>query len=84
MNHNRLEGSIEELTKLKKLKKCHIYHNKFSGKVPEELADKIDLTEFKFYNNYMQIGSKVQARIESDSGWQGRTDSEQPAYIVYE
>ena len=84
LNHNRLEGSIDELTKLKKLKKCHIYHNKFSGKVPEELADKKDLTEFKFYNNYMQIGSKVQARIKSDPGWRGRTDSEKPAYIVYE
>lgn len=84
LNHNRIEGSIDELTKLKKLKKCQIYHNKFSGKVPEVLADKKDLTEFKFYNNYMQIGSKVQARIKSDSGWQGRTDSEKPAYIVYE
>ncbi len=84
LDHNRLEDSIIELTKLKKLKKCHIYHNKFSGKVPEELADKKDLTEFKFYNNYMQIGSKVQARIKSDPGWQGRTDSERPAHIVYE
>ncbi|MBQ3843701.1 MAG: hypothetical protein II817_01820 [Bacteroidales bacterium] len=84
LDHNRLEDSIIELTKLKKLKKCHIYHNKFSGKVPEELADKKDLTEFKFYNNYMQIGSKVQARIKSDSGWQGRTNSERPAHIVYE
>lgn len=71
LDHNHLEGGINELTKLKKLKKCHIYHNKFSGMVPEELADKKDLTEFRCYNNFLQYGKKVQARIKSDPGWEG-------------
>ena len=71
LNHNHLEGGIDELKKLKKLKECHIYHNKFSGMVPEELADKRDLTVFKFYNTYLKCDKKVQARINSDPGWEG-------------
>ena len=71
LDHNHLEGGINELTKLKKLKKCYIYHNKFSGMVPEELADKKDLEEFRCYNNFLQYGKKVQARIKSDPGWEG-------------
>ena len=75
LDHNHIEGDIRELTKLKKLKKCHIYHNKFSGTVPEALADKKDLTVFKFYATYLQYGKKVQDRIDSESGWEGRKAS---------
>lgn len=71
LDHNHLEGGINELTKLKKLKKCYIHHNKFSGMVPEELADKKDLAEFRCYNNFLKYGKKVQARIKSDPGWEG-------------
>lgn len=71
LNHNHLEGGIDELKKLKKLKECHIYHNKFSGMVPEELADKKDLTVFKFYKTYLKYGKKVQDRINSEPGWEG-------------
>lgn len=71
LNHNHLEGGIDELKKLKNLKRCHIYHNKFSGMVPEELADKKDFAEFRCYNNFLQYGKKVQARIKSDPGWEG-------------
>lgn len=71
LNHNHLEGGIDELKKLKKLKECHIYHNKFSGMVPEELADKKDLTVFRFYKTYLKYGKKVQDRINSEPGWEG-------------
>lgn len=84
LDHNHIEGDIRELTKLKKLKKCHIYHNKFSGTVPEALADKKDLTVFKFYGTYLQYGKKVQDRIDSEPGWEGRKASEKPAHIVYD
>lgn len=84
LNHNHLEGGIDELKKLKKLKECHIYHNKFSGMVPEELADKKDLIVFKFYGTYLQYGKKVQDRIDSEPGWEGRKASEKPAHIVYD
>lgn len=84
LNHNHLEGGIDELKKLKKLKECHIYHNKFSGVVPEELADKKDLTVFKFYGTYLQYGKKVQDRIDSEPGWEGHKASEKPAHIVYD
>ena len=84
LDHNHIEGDIRELTKLKKLKKCHIYHNKFSGTVPEALADKKDLTVFKFYGTFLQYGKKVQDRIDSEPGWEGRKASEKPAHIVYD
>ena len=84
LNHNHLEGGIEELTKLKKLKNCHIYHTKFSGEIPVALAEKKDLTEFKFYSTYLQYGEEVQERIDNEPGWEGHKPSEKPAHLVYD
>ncbi len=85
LNQNNLQDTVNELTKLKRMKCCHIQENKFYGNVPEEMTDIQSLERFQFYSNYLKCGDRVQARVDaSDGQWRERLAKEQKATLTFE
>ena len=80
LDHNRLEGSIDELLDLPVIKKIHIHENKFYGEMKDAFLNK-GLEEFHFYYNYLELSEKILKRCDGDK-WDGRKEKEKPMRVV--
>ena len=80
LDHNRLEGSINELLDLPAVKIIHIHENKFYGELKDDFLNK-GLEELYFYRNYLEYSDKIARRCDGIN-WRGRTNSEYPMRVI--
>lgn len=80
LDHNRLEGSIDELLDLPVIKKIHIHENKFYGVMKDAFLNK-GIEEFHFYYNYLELSDKILKRCDGNK-WDGRKEKEKPMRVV--
>ena len=80
LDHNRFEGSIDELLDLPAATTIHVHENKFFGELKDDFLDK-GLSEFYFYRNYLEYSDRIANRCDGKY-WKGRTEKESPMRVI--
>ena len=80
LDHNRFEGSIDELLDLPAATTIHVHENKFFGELKDDFLDK-GLDEFYFYRNYLEYSDRIANRCDGKY-WKGRTEKESPMRVT--
>ncbi|MBQ7191960.1 MAG: hypothetical protein IJS00_03700 [Paludibacteraceae bacterium] len=81
IDHNRLEGEIDELLDLPEIRIIHLHENKFYGELSDAFAEKVKLKEFYFYRNYLEYSDRIADKCDGET-WKGRTEKEVPMRVT--